>query len=113
MLSLAITNTSSVNTIGPEFQGNEGDTGAALYSTNAFALPGFLSWVSIAASGTATVTCRVQELLAADTRLSGFTVADQLQTLVQQGLITVAFSPQAMAHDIDVSGRAVGEQGTT
>jgi len=96
MLTCTITNVSSVNVIG---------TGTL------WPLPAPFDWFTIAGSGTKAITCRVQDLAGnAGGRLSGFTVADALQRMVQSGLITVSFANLAATLPADVSGDSISNE---
>jgi|SRR5580704_3165371 hypothetical protein len=116
MLTATITNLSSTNAIGPgtasdSLYTNEYDIvgGNAFYPT---LLPGCFAWMNIPASGDVTPVCRVQDLLASASPLSGFTVADELQKMVQLGLISISFANLAATLSNDVGGDAVAAQTT-
>ena len=84
-----------------------------LSSTTAIAagdLPAPFNWMTIAASGTGTATCRVQDLVAPAGRLSGFSVGDMLQQLVQMGKITISFANAAATKQADAVGDAVANE---
>lgn len=95
MLTATITNLSSTASIG--------------YGTDT-PLPGPFAWITIAASGNKAVTCRVADLVAAAGVMSGFTVGDMLQQLVQMGKITVSYANLAATAQADASGDAVASE---
>lgn len=95
MLTVTITNVSSTDEIGLDT-----DT----------PLPAPFNWFTIAASGSKACTCRVADLNAPAGVMSGFTVADMLQQLVQMGTITVAFANLAATKAADVGGDAVSNE---
>lgn len=73
-------------------------------------LPGGFAWLTIAATGNAAVTCRVADLMAPSGIMSGFTVGDALQQLVQQGKITVSYANAAATAVADASGDGVAAE---
>lgn len=95
MLTCTITNLSSTASIG---------------AGTSTPLPGAFSWITIVASGNATPVCRVQDLSAAAEKLSGFTVADELQKMVQMKLITCTFANLAATSMPDIAGDAVSNE---
>jgi hypothetical protein len=72
MITLAITNTS----------------GVAIAAGDGV-LPKALSWMSIAAGGSASAVIQVADLAKTDQPNSGFTMGDMLQSLKQRGKITM------------------------
>lgn len=106
MLNATITNLSSTITIQPSQEAVPVDPGPS----TALSLPGCFSWATIAVSSDLVLTCRVQDLMEPVERLSGFTVADALQQMVQAGQITVSFANLAATIENDVGGDAVANQ---
>lgn len=107
MLTLAITNLSSTLYLGG---GADGPVGTDPYTggTTVVNLPDVLNWVSIAPSGSKSVAIRYQDLEQPALPLSGFTVADMLQQMVQLGQISVSFSAiTESAAVLDVDGTAL------
>ncbi len=93
MVTVTITNASST---------------AAIGAGQAISLPSIFNWASIAASGNKAYVVRVQDMEGPESRLSGFTVADALQKMVQLGQITLTMANVTDATEVvDVDGLAV------
>ncbi len=95
MLTATITNVSSTVSIG---------AGTAL------PLPSPFDLKTIVGSGTATYVIRVQDMLSQNQRGGGFTVADELQRLVQASIITITFANLAATIAADACGDAVSNE---
>ena len=97
MLTLTITNVSAAHSIG---------------AGTDYPMPDPFNQYTIAASGTQAIVCRVQDMSmpAGGTAFTGFTVADELQKLVQSNVITVSFANLAATLAKDVGGEAVSNE---
>lgn len=95
MLTVTITNVSSTVSIGLD---------------TATPLPAPFNWFTIAASGNKACVCRVSDIMAPSGIMSGFTVGDMLQQLVQAGKITVGYANLAATAPADAIGDAVSNE---
>ncbi len=96
MLTMTITNVSSTVAIG---------------AGEDIALPSLFNWATIAASGSKAYQIRVSDLVQPEgTPLSGFTVGDALQQMVNRGLITISTANLAATMRADIVGDGVSNE---
>ena len=81
---------------------------AAIGAGTTTPLPGPFAWATIAASGSKAFVCRVSDFVPRD--FSGFSVADMLQSMVQNSLITVTAVNLAATTKPDVYGDVVSNE---